>query len=57
MRFSMMARPGFIDSPYFEWGEGDEPWRLREGAPEEVRREFEEYMRQREEDERRGVVA
>ena len=36
------ARPDFADSPYFV----PEPdnWHLKEGAPEEVQKEFEEYM-------------
>lgn len=35
-------RPGFLDSPYFV-GEVDN-WHLQEGAPDEVKKEFEEYM-------------
>lgn len=36
-------RPDFIDSPYFV----DEPgnWHLKEGAPEEVIKEFEKFMK------------
>ena len=35
------ARPKFLDSPYFV----PEPdnWHLKEGAPEDVKKEFEEY--------------
>lgn len=55
----MMRRPSFVDSPYFhiEDGEDEAAWVLDEGAPEDVRREYEEYMRQRREDRARGVVA
>ena len=39
----MMARPGFMDSPYFV----PEPdnWHLKPDAPEDVKKEFEEYMK------------
>jgi hypothetical protein len=35
--------PSFIDSPYFV----EEPfnWHLKEDAPEELKKEFEEYMK------------
>jgi hypothetical protein len=35
--------PQFVNSPYFV----DEPdnWHLKDGAPEEVKKEFEEFMR------------
>lgn len=36
------TRPDFLDSPYFV-GETDN-WHLKEGAPESVRKEFEDYM-------------
>lgn len=36
------ARPSFIDSPYFYVD--DDGWHLKEGAPKEVIKEFEEYM-------------
>lgn len=38
----MKSRPDFLDSPFFV-GEVDN-WHLKDGAPEEVRKEFEEYM-------------
>lgn len=38
-----MVRPSFFDSPYFV-AEPDN-WHLKEGAPEEIVKEFEEYMR------------
>lgn len=44
---------GFIDSPYFVAEDGN--WHLKEGAPEEVKREFEEYMKYTKEQESRGV--
>lgn len=53
----MMTRPSFMDSPYFSFGDDDGPWELKEGAPEDVRKEFDEYMKQRKEDERDGVIA
>lgn len=37
-------RPKFLDSPYFV-SEVDN-WHLKDGAPESVRREFEDYMNQ-----------
>ena len=37
-----MMRPEFLDSPYFV-PEVDN-WHLKPGAPEEVVKEFEEYM-------------
>ena len=42
----MQARPKFWDSPYFV----PEPdnWHLKEGAPEDVKKEFEEYMKDQE---------
>lgn len=36
-------RPSFLDSPYFV--EEPDNWHLTEDAPEEVRKEFEEYMK------------
>ena len=38
-----MPMPDFFTSPYFV----PEPdnWHLKDGAPEEVRKEFEEYMK------------
>lgn len=43
----------FIDSPYFV-PEIDN-WHLKEGAPEEVKKEFEEYMKYSDELEEKGV--
>jgi len=39
----MMAKPYFMDSPYFV----PEPdnWHLKPDAPEDVKKEFEEYMK------------
>lgn len=53
----MMERPKFLDSPYFVLDGKDGGWELKDGAPEDVRKEFEEYMRRREEDEREGRVS
>jgi hypothetical protein len=41
--------PNFINSPFFV----PEPdnWHLKEGAPEEVKKEFEEFMRETDMDE------
>lgn len=36
------AAPSFLDSPYFVMEPGN--WHLKEGAPEELIREFNEYM-------------
>lgn len=38
----MPRRPDFLDSPYFV-PELDN-WHLKEGAPEEVKKEFKEFM-------------
>ena len=38
----MKIRPDFIDSPFFVM-EPDN-WHLKDDAPEEVRKEFEEFM-------------
>jgi len=37
-----MIQPKFINSPYFV-AELDN-WHLKEGAPEDVKKEFDEYM-------------
>ncbi len=37
-----VSRPNFIDSPYFY--EDDSGFHLKEGAPEEVQKEFDQYM-------------
>lgn len=47
------SRPKFVDSPYFVME--DENWHLKEGAPEDVKKEFEEYMKYEEECEKRGI--
>ncbi len=39
----MGARPDFIDSPFFVMEEDN--WHLLPGAPEEVIKEFNEYMK------------
>lgn len=36
------ARPRFMDSPFFVMEEDN--WHLKEGAPEDVVREFNDYM-------------
>ena len=42
-----------------EWIDGkadiSEPRRLKEGAPDEIKQKFEEYMRQRAEDRAKGI--
>lgn len=43
----------FTDSPYFV--AEDENWHLKEGAPEEVQKEFDEYMNYSKELEKRGI--
>lgn len=50
-----MARPNFADSPYFVAEEDN--WHLKEGAPEDVKKEFEEYMEYDRELEERGIDA
>ena len=37
-------RPNFLESPYFV--QEVDNWHLKDGAPESVRREFEDYMSQ-----------
>lgn len=49
------SKPKFVDSPYFVPEEDN--WHLKEGAPEEIVKEFEEYMRYEEELEKRGIDA
>lgn len=48
-----IERPKFVDSPYFVME--DENWHLKEGAPEDVKKEFEEYMEYEKEMEKRGI--
>lgn len=40
------SRPNFMDSPYFVMEEDN--WHLKEGAPAEVVKEFNEYMQETE---------
>ena len=37
-------RPRFMDSPYFVMEPNN--WHLKDGAPESLRKEFDEFMRQ-----------
>lgn len=48
-----VKEPKFIKSPYFEYTENG--WGLKEGAPEDVKKEFEEYMAYDEELKKRGI--
>ena len=41
---SIGPAPNFLDSPYFVEEPGN--WHLLPGAPEEVKKEFEEFMRE-----------
>lgn len=50
-----VQKPKFVDSPYFVPEDGN--WHLKEGAPQEVVEEFEEYMRYEKELEERGIEA
>lgn len=49
----MVEAPKFTNSPYFV----PEPdnWHLKDGAPADVRKEFEEFMREQEEANKNGV--
>lgn len=47
------AKMDFVDSEYFV--SEDDNWHLKEGAPEEVKKEFEEYMEYSKECEEKGV--
>ena len=49
-----IARPAFVDSPYFVPEEDN--WHLKPGAPPEVQKEFDEYMKYEEELKKRGVA-
>ena len=51
----MDKMPEFVKSPYFvpEFGN----WHLKEGAPEEVVKEFEEYMKHKKEQEEEGIYS
>lgn len=48
-----IPKPKFADSPYFVPEEDN--WHLKEGAPEDVVKEFEEYMKRQKELEERGI--
>lgn len=50
-----VTRPKFVDSPYFVMEENN--WHLKDDAPEEVRKEFEEFMEYEKELEERGIEA
>lgn len=49
----MNVMPDFVKSEYFV-PEVDN-WHLKEGAPDDVREEFEEYMRIRDENHEKGI--
>lgn len=48
-----VQKPNFVDSPYFVAEDGN--WHLKDGAPEEIKEEFEEYMKYSEECEKKGI--
>lgn len=48
-----VVRPDFVDSPYFYIDENG--FHLKEGAPEDTQKEFDEYMRRVKEAEERGI--
>ena len=45
--------PKFVNSPYFV--EEPDNWHLKEGAPEEIKKEFEDYMKQDREAKKMGI--
>lgn len=47
------AKLKFVDSPYFVPEEDN--WHLKDGAPEDVKAEFEEYMKYSKELQEKGV--
>ena len=49
----MDQMPKFAESPYFVPEMGN--WHLKEGAPKEIVDEFNEYMKQYEEDKEKGI--
>ena len=49
-----ILKPNFVDSPYFVPEENN--WHLKEGAPEEVVKEFEEYMEYEKKMEEEGIA-
>lgn len=48
------AMPNFVKSPYFVMEDGN--WHLKEGAPEDVKKEFEEYMEYTKKLEEEGIA-
>ena len=48
-----VSRPNFVDSPYFVME--DENWHLKEGAPEDVQKEFDEFMQEQEKRNAEGI--
>ena len=48
-----IKQPKFVDSPYFVDEENN--WHLKDGAPEDVKQEFEEYMEYEKRLEKRGI--
>ena len=49
-----IERPKFVDSPYFYTDE--DGWHLKDDAPEDVRKEFDEYMKYEEELKEKGIM-
>lgn len=49
-----VSKPKFVDSPYFV--DEEDNWHLKEGAPPEVVKEFNEFMQYYEEKEKQGVA-
>lgn len=47
-------KPKFVDSPYFVPEEDN--WHLLDGAPEDIKKEFEEYMQYSKELKDRGIL-
>ena len=48
-----VTKPNFVDSPYFV--DEEDNWHLKDGAPEDVKKEFEEYMEYSKKMEEEGV--
>jgi len=48
-----IAKPKFVDSPFFVNEEDN--WHLKDGAPEDVQKEFNEFMEYEKELENRGI--
>lgn len=53
-RIKMIAAPKFIESPYFV-PEVDN-WHLKEGAPDDIKKEFDEYMKDKKQAELEGKI-